>query len=85
MDGQSRVIHPLGQAEISEPDHAVIVEQQVRRLDVTVNDSALMCVRQGLGTPEVPTARRPRAYRITCSLRLTRTSARLRPAINCMA
>ena len=39
----------LGQAEVGDPDVAVVVEQQVRRLDVAVQDPLAVGVVQGLG------------------------------------
>ena len=34
------LVFALGQAEIGDPDHACVVEQQIRRLDVAVDDPA---------------------------------------------
>ena len=36
----SRFVVALGQPEVSDPDYAVAVEQEVRRLDVAVDDAA---------------------------------------------
>ncbi len=39
----------LGQPEVGHPDVAVVVQQQVRRLDVAVQDALAIGVFQGLG------------------------------------
>ena len=46
--GQAFVL-ALGQAEVGDPDHSGRVQEQVRRLDVAVNDAAGVRVRQRLG------------------------------------
>ena len=46
--GQPLVV-PLGQAEIRDPDHTFGVQQQVRRLDVPVHDSARVGIREAPG------------------------------------
>ena len=45
--GQPLVV-PLGQAEVRDPDDARVVEQEVARLDVAVDDAAGMGVGQPL-------------------------------------
>ena len=47
------VVLPLGQAEVGDPDHPLGVEQQVRRLDVAVDDPAGV----GVGQAPAPTWR----------------------------
>ena len=47
--GQVAVAGDLGQAEVGDPDRAVGVEQEVRRLDVAVQDAVLVGVVEGLG------------------------------------
>ena len=45
----SLVGHRLGQAEVGDPDGPLDVQQQVRRLDVAVQDPLAVGVVQGLG------------------------------------
>ena len=45
------VVVDLGQAEVADPDDALGVEQEVRRLDVAVEDAAGVRVGQGRGRP----------------------------------
>ena len=47
--GQVAVAGDLGQAEVGDPDRAVGVEQEVRRLDVAVEDAVLMGIIECLG------------------------------------
>ena len=46
--GRQAVVFVLGQAEVGDPDHAGVVEQQVRRLDIAVDDAAGVGVGQPL-------------------------------------
>ncbi len=46
--GRQAVVLGLGQAEVGDPDHAGVVQQQVRRLDVAVDDPPGVGVGQAL-------------------------------------
>src|SRR5581483_2339143 len=47
--GQGRVVGVAGQAEVGDPDDALVVEEQVGRLDVAVDDAAGVGVGEAVG------------------------------------
>jgi hypothetical protein len=53
-DGHRHLVGSLGQAEVGQPDVPLIVDQQVRGLDVAVDDSAVVGVGQGLRRLKAP-------------------------------
>ena len=46
--GQGEIVPVPGEAEVGDPQHATLVEEEVGRLDVAVNDTALVGVGQAL-------------------------------------
>ena len=56
---QIAVAVDLGQAEVGDPDRAVDIEQEVRRLDVAVQDPVLMGVIEGFGHLEADASHAP--------------------------
>ena len=80
------VIQPLGQPEVGQPDAALVVQQQVRGFDIAMDDAALMCVRESFGRLQAPLGTREfRTSRGSAVRSHVRTSARLRPSMNCIA
>ncbi len=71
VNGQRRLVHPLGQAKIGQPHDAVTVEQQVRRLDVAVDHPALVGMRQRLGGLKAPRGNVVARERLARSLRFS--------------
>lgn len=47
MLGQAGIGESAGQAKISDPDSPLRVDQKIGRFDVAMNDTVMVCVRQG--------------------------------------
>ncbi len=60
---QRGFLDALGQAEVGQPDHALGVQEEVGRLDVAVDDAALVRVRQRLRRLQAPAGNRARLQR----------------------
>ena len=86
--GQVAAVEEAGQAEVGDPEVAGRVEQEVRRLDVAMEDAQAVGVGEGLGRLQGQPGRLARRRgstprRPTSASRITAASER--PSMNCMA
>ena len=51
---ERHIVDPLGESKIGQPDPAIGIEDQVGRLDVAMNDAAMMRMRQRFGRLQSP-------------------------------